>query len=236
VRLSVLPAVLIAGAIAYYWLGLGEHLSFDALARNRERLLDLVAGNPVVSAAVYILVYAAVVALSLPGGALLTLAGGFLFGIMLGTAFTVVAATLGATLLFLIARSTFRELFRARAGGYLRKLEDGFRRDALSYLLFLRLVPLFPFWLVNLVPALLEVPLRIFVIGTFFGIIPGTLVIASVGNGLGAILDQGEKPDLGIIFAPTVLLPLLGLAVLALVPVVYKKFRPVPQPDGKVHG
>jgi uncharacterized membrane protein YdjX (TVP38/TMEM64 family) len=132
---------------------------------------------------------------------------------------------LGATLLFVLARSTFRELFRRKAGGYLSRLERGFKENALSYMLILRLVPLVPFWLVNLVPALLDVSLRIFVTGTFVGIIPGAFVYASVGNGLGAILGLGGKPDLGLIFKPEILLPILGLAALALVPVVYRKIR-----------
>jgi uncharacterized membrane protein YdjX (TVP38/TMEM64 family) len=113
------------------------------------------------------------------------------------------------------------------------KLEDGFRRDALSYLLFLRLVPAFPFWLVNLVPALLGVGLPTFVLGTFLGIIPGTLVYVSVGNGLGAVLDGGGTPDLGIVLTPAVLLPLLGLALLSLVPILVRKVR---RPQEVSHG
>ena len=104
-------------------------------------------------------------------------------------------------------------------------MEAGFRENALSYLLVLRLVPLFPFWLVNLVPAFLGVKLRTYVIGTFFGIIPGTLVYASIGNGLGSVLDQGRTPDLGIIFRVDILVPLIGLAVLALIPVGYKWYQ-----------
>jgi uncharacterized membrane protein YdjX (TVP38/TMEM64 family) len=104
-------------------------------------------------------------------------------------------------------------------------MEAGFRENAMSYLLVLRLVPLFPFWLVNLVPAFLGVPLRTYVIGTFFGIMPGTFVYASVGSGLGAILEAGESPDLGIIFKAEILIPLLGLALLALIPVIYKRIK-----------
>ncbi len=104
-------------------------------------------------------------------------------------------------------------------------MEAGFQKNALNYLLVLRLVPLFPFWLVNLVPAFLGVPLRTYILGTFLGIIPGTFVYASVGNGLGAVFDMGEKPDLGIILSPEVFGPLLGLAALSLVPIAYRKFR-----------
>jgi uncharacterized membrane protein YdjX (TVP38/TMEM64 family) len=102
-------------------------------------------------------------------------------------------------------------------------MEEGFREDALSYLLVLRLVPLFPFFLVNLVPAVLGVPLRTYALGTFFGIIPGTFVYCLVGNGLGAIIDKGGEPDIGKIFEPEILSALIGLALLSLIPVVYKR-------------
>jgi uncharacterized membrane protein YdjX (TVP38/TMEM64 family) len=137
----------------------------------------------------------------------------------------VIAATIGATLLFLAARTALGDVLRAKAGPGLRKLEDGFKRDALSYLLVLRLVPAFPFFLVNLAPAFLGVSLRTYLIGTFFGIMPGTFVFASVGAGLGAVFDRGERPDLSIILSPPVLLPLLALAALALVPVIWNRFK-----------
>jgi uncharacterized membrane protein YdjX (TVP38/TMEM64 family) len=236
IRIIILPTILIAAAGAYYGFGLGEFLSFETLARNREWLLEQVANNRIATLAAFFAVYAGVVALSVPGATILTVTSGFLFGPFLGTIYAVIGATIGAALLFLLARSVFRELFRSWAGKYLERLEDGFKRNALSYLLFLRLVPLVPFWLVNLVPALLDVSLRVFVIGTFFGIIPGTLVYASVGNGLGAILAQGGRPDLGIIFSPEILLPILGLAALALVPAIYRHFRGTPEIQEKKNG
>jgi uncharacterized membrane protein YdjX (TVP38/TMEM64 family) len=222
-RLLPLAALILAAGMVFA-LGLDRYLSFDALAENRARLTAWTQANGVLAIAVYMLVYIAVVALSLPGGVFATLAGGFLFGTLIGGIATVVAATIGACLLFLIARTALGEPLRAKAGPTLRKLEAGFGDNALSYLLVLRLVPLFPFFLVNLAPAFMGVPLRIYAIGTFFGIMPGTFVFASVGAGLGAVFDQGERPDLGIIFAPQVLLPLLGLAALALIPVAYRKF------------
>jgi uncharacterized membrane protein YdjX (TVP38/TMEM64 family) len=235
-RILLLPAILIAAVAVYFGFGLGEFLTFETLASNREWLLRQVTNSELVTVATFIAIYAGAVALSVPGAALLTVTGGFLFGPVHGTVYAVVGATLGATLLFLLARTVFRELFRAWAGKYLARLEDGFKRNALSYLLFLRLVPLVPFWLVNLVPALLDVSLRTFVIGTFFGIIPGTLVYASVGNGLGAILAQGGRPDLGIIFSPEILLPILGIAALSLVPAIYKRFRATPEIQEKKNG
>ena len=123
------------------------------------------------------------------------------------------------------ARTALGDVFRAKAGPFVSKMEDGFRRNALNYLLVLRLIPLFPFWLVNLVPAFLGVSTATYVLGTFVGIIPGTFVYASVGNGLGALIDAGQDPDLRIIFRLDILGPLLGLAALALLPVVYKRMR-----------
>ena len=141
----------------------------------------------------------------------------------------VLAATCGATLIFLAARYAFADYFHAKAGPALHRMEDGFRKNAMSYLLFLRLVPVFPFWLVNLVPALLGVPMRTYIIATFFGIMPGSLVFCWVGSGLGVVLDQGEKPDLGIIFEPAILYPMIGLAILSLIPVIYNRIKSLHQ-------
>jgi uncharacterized membrane protein YdjX (TVP38/TMEM64 family) len=224
----LLPVIVIAAAIALVFaLRLDRYLSFDTLAQHHAWLMAKVEAAPVLAPLVFVAIYAAAAALSLPGAIFLTIASGFLFGYW-GAALSVVGATIGATLLFLAARSALREVLRAKAGDWVRRLEAGFRDNALSYLLVLRLVPLFPFWLVNLVPAFLGVRLSTFVIGTFIGIIPGALVYASVGRGLEHLIAEGEPPDLGIIFEPDILLPLLGLALLALVPVAYKRWRGVP--------
>jgi len=249
-RRALILAVLVVAVVGLMkYFGLFGLLSFETLARNREWLLAEVASLGVAAPLIFILIYAGAVAVSLPGALFLTLAGGFLFGTWLGTLYVVIGATLGATIIFLIAKTALGDALRSRAGPFVKKLEAGFREDALSYLLVLRLVPLFPFWLVNLVPAFLGVKLRAFVIGTFVGIIPGSLVYASVGSGLGAIFESGGTPDLKIILQPRVLLPIVGLAVLAMVPVVYKKLRrppaaatagvvpPVePEPKGGSHG
>lgn len=217
--------VLAAGFAAFFALGLHRYVSFDTLAENRAELLDWVGLHPFVAPLAYILIYLVAVAFSLPGGAVLTVTGGFLFGTALGAAYAVVGATLGATALFMAARTALGDILRAKAGGAIQRMEEGFRRDALSYLLVLRLVPLFPFFLVNLVPAFLEVSVGVFVLATFFGIIPGALVYASVGNGLGAVFDAGDEPDLGILFTPAILLPIIGLAILALIPVAYRYWK-----------
>jgi uncharacterized membrane protein YdjX (TVP38/TMEM64 family) len=222
----ILPiVVLIAGFTAFFAFELDRFVSLEALKENRETLRMLVSDNGIVAILVFGAIYATVIAFSLPGGAIMTLTGGFLFGAIGGGLVVVVGATVGATALFLIARTALGDVLRAKAGPFVSKMEDGFRQNALSYLLVLRLVPLFPFWLVNLVPAFLGVSTTTYIVGTFVGIIPGTFVYASVGNGLGALIDAGQDPDLGIIFRPEILGPLIGLAVLALLPVIYKKIQ-----------
>lgn len=218
-------AILLAGLISFFALDLDQYLGFEALRQHRHWLTGQVAAHPVLAGALFIGVYALVVAFSIPGGAVLTITGGFLFGTLVSTAYVVVGATIGATAVFLAARFALADVLRAKAGPALKRMEAGFRENALNYLLVLRLIPLFPFWLVNLVPAFLGVSLRDYVIGTFVGIIPGTFVYASLGNGLGAILEAGETPDLKIIFSPEILIPIVGLAILALLPVVYKKVK-----------
>lgn len=218
-------AILVAGFVLFFALDLDRFVGFDALHENREWLMSQVDRYGVLAGVVFIAIYAVVIALSIPGGAVLTVTAGFLFGTAWATVCAVIGATLGATAVFLAARTALGDILRAKAGPGLRRMEQGFRENALSYLLVLRLIPLFPFWLVNLVPAFLGVTLRTYVIGTFVGIIPGTFVYASLGNGLGALLDTGERPDLRIIFTPAILIPIAGLAVLALLPVVYKKIK-----------
>lgn len=218
-------AILLLAIVVVLASGLTDYLSFEHLKQNRSRLLDFVDGHPLLAPLLFMAIYAAVIALSIPGGAVLTVAGGFLFGIGLATLYVVVAATVGASLVFLAAKTALGDSLRAKAGPWVRRMEDGFRENALNYLLFLRLIPIFPFWLVNLVPAFLGVPFPTYVIATFLGIIPGTLVYASVGNGLGAVFEAGQSPDLGIIFEPAIILPIIGLAVLAVLPVAYRKIK-----------
>lgn len=224
--------ILAAGLVAFFALGGQRYLSFEVLSENRVALTDYVAANAVLATLIYLGAYIVVVAFSLPGGAVMTLLGGFLFGTWLGGFWVVIGATIGATILFIAAKTALGDMLRRKAGPWVRNMEAGFQENALSYLLVLRLVPLFPFFVVNLVPAFLGVPLRTYVIGTFFGIMPGTFVYASVGNGLGAVFDAGGTPDLGIIFEPEILGPIIGLAVLALIPVVYKRLKARKQTAG----
>ena len=216
--------ILVTGLVAFVVFDLGRFLSFEALRDNREFLTNWVQANGVWAILSYIGIYIVVVAFSLPGAAIMSLTGGFLFGWMAGGLYIVIAATIGATLVFLAAKTALGDYLRAKAGGAIKKMESGFQKNAFSYMLFLRLIPAFPFFLVNLVPAFLGVRLPTYVTATFLGIIPGSFVYASVGNGLGAIFDRGETPNLGIIFEPQILLPIVGLAVLALLPVLYNTF------------
>jgi uncharacterized membrane protein YdjX (TVP38/TMEM64 family) len=223
-RLWPLGALALA-IVAVIVLDLDRFLTFDALREHRETLTAFVADHTALAALTFALVYTAVIALSVPGGAVLTIAGGFMFGSLLGTALVVVAATLGATIVFLIARTALGDPLRARAGPFLKRMEAGFQEDALNYLLVLRLIPLFPFWIVNLVPAFLGVPLRTYVLGTFIGIIPGSFVFASVGAGLGSVLDSGQEFSPASVLTPQIVIALIGLAALALLPVAYRKVK-----------
>jgi uncharacterized membrane protein YdjX (TVP38/TMEM64 family) len=189
-----LPLVVLGAAmVLVFAMGWHKYLSFKTIGLNYEALRVFIGQHIVLSLLLYIAIYVAVVALSLPGGLIMTLSGGLLFGWQLGAPATVVGATIGATVLFLIARSSFGEALAARAGPWLAKLRDGFQENALSYLLFLRLVPAFPFVVVNLAPALLGVPLRTYVLGTFIGIIPGTVAYSYAGSTLGTIVEAQNK-------------------------------------------
>ncbi len=218
-------AALLLALVGLFLFGPDNATLFEALRTHREKLLALVADYAVIAELVYALVYAVAIALSIPGGAMMTIIGGFLFGPLRTTLYVVVAATVGATALFLVARGAVGDRLRARAGPWLAKMEAGFQDNAMSYLLVLRLVPLFPFFVVNLVPAFLGVSLRTYVIATFFGIIPGTFVFALAGGGLGSALDASGDFSISAVLTPEVAAALVGLAALALVPVIYKKFR-----------
>ena len=188
-----LPLVVLAAiAVLVFAMGWHRQLTIDNIAANRDRLQGVIAEHKVLALLAYVTIYAAAVSVSLPGSLLLTLTGGLLFGWFVGGLATVVAATIGATIIFLVAKTALGESLAGRAGPAIAKLRDGFQRNALSYLLFLRLVPAFPFFLVNLAPALLGVPLRTYVVGTFFGIITGTFAFASAGAGLDGVIASAK--------------------------------------------
>lgn len=242
----ILPLVVLAGVAALVFSqGWHKYLTLEQIAENRDLLKDYIEQNYLFTLLAYMGIYIVVVALSLPGGVFLTLTGGFLFGWLVGGAATVVAATLGATIIFLIAKTSFGEPLAARAGPWLGKLRAGFQENALNYLLFLRLVPLFPFWLVNLAPALLGVGLGTYAIGTFFGIIPGTFAFAFAGVGLDSVIEAQRAAyeaclqrqtasavqtcefalDPAALLTTELLIAFAALGVVALIPVILKKFR-----------
>jgi uncharacterized membrane protein YdjX (TVP38/TMEM64 family) len=218
-------AILLLGLAAFFALGLNHQLSFETLSRNEAEITAWVAANQALAEIAFVAALTSVVAFSLPAAALMTAASGFLFGVWLGAALSVVGATLGAIALFTAARSAFYDLFHARAGAALPRLEEGFRRDGFSYVLFLRFVPIFPAWLVTIVAALLGMDPRRFVLATLLGSIPGSIVFSSIGADFGLLFKNGQTPDLGAVFQLWTFLPLLGLAILSLLPVLYRRWR-----------
>ncbi len=238
-------AAIVALMVLVFAMGWHRYLSFQTIGTNYEALTTFIAANLAGAILLYVVLYVAVVALSLPGGLVMTVMGGLLFGWVLGAISTVVGATVGATLLFLIAKSSLGEAFAAKAGPWLGKLREGFKENALSYLLFLRLVPVFPFWLVNLAPALLGVPLRTYVIGTAIGIIPGTIAFSVAGAGLGSVVEaQNERYaaclaqnpadpqtacpyviDTSALITNELILAFVLLGIVALIPVIYKRWN-----------
>ena len=213
----------VAVLLALRFTGVGDFLSLDTLARHRATLTGWASANPWLSALAYLGLYTAAAAFALPGAGVLTLAGGFLFGAVLGTGLTVLGATMGATLLFLFASRVFGADALQKLGPRAEGLATGIRANAWSYLLVLRLVPLFPFFLVNLVPAFVGVPLVVFVATTALGIIPGTAVFSLSGAGLGRVLDAGGTPSLSGILTPEIIAALCGLAALALLAIPLRK-------------
>ncbi len=221
-----LPLALLAGIAAAIWsLGLKDYLTFEALRENRALLLQFVEDQAALAVIVFIIAYAVSTAVSLPGGAFLSVIGGFLFGTAFGGLWTLIGATIGATAIFLVAKTALGDLLRARAGPFFHRMEAGFQENAFSYLLVLRLIPLFPFFVVNLVPAFLGMRLAPYFLATAIGIIPGTFVYATVGAGLGSIFDSGDAFTTEGILTPEIVTALIGLAVLSLLPVIYKKLK-----------
>ncbi len=222
------PIALIALAALVGAVTLRDWISFDMLAENRDRLVAFRDAHYVTAVATFVLVYAALVALSLPGALIATLTGGFLFSTFPGVVYNVAGATIGAVAIFVAAKWGFGQRLAARmnAGdGMVRRIKQGLDENQWSMLFLIRLVPAVPFVVANLVPAFVGVPLWRYAVATLLGIVPGALVYTSVGAGLGEVFARGERPDLGIIFAPEVLLPILGLCLLAALPVILKVAR-----------
>lgn len=210
--------VLAAAIFAFFYFDLEQYLSLDALKNNRDALLAYTDTHYATAVAMFIGLYALQTAFSLPGAAIFTLAGGFLFGSFVGTFFVNIAATTGATLAFLAARYLLRDWVERQFGNRLAPIQEGFAKNAFSYLMTLRLIPIFPFFIVNLVSGLTRVNVGAYVLATALGIIPGSFVYANAGRQLGSINSLGE------IASPRVLGAFALLVLLSLVPILYKKF------------
>lgn len=214
----VLVVMLVAAVVVAHFSGLTDILSPEAVLAKRQALQDLVSSHPVLAPLTFALTYMAVAALSLPVAALLSLLGGFLFGVWLGTVLVLSSATAGALMVFLIARSAFGEPLRRRAGPLYARIADNMRENAFGYLLFMRLVPLFPFFLVNLVSALFDMKVRQFVLATFLGMAPATLIYVNFGRQIGNVTGVRS------LMSPSVLIALTGLGLLVLAPVAYRQW------------
>ncbi len=230
-RLNVrrmLPLLLILAVAAAVFALFRDHLSWQSLAENRGALLEWRDANYATLSVLFMLCYAAIVAFSLPGATAATLAGGFLFGLFPGVVYNVTAATAGAVIIFLAARMGLGDYLSSKidaSSGAVKRMKDGLRENEISVLFLLRLVPAVPFFAANLIPALVGVRLRNFVLTTALGIIPGGAVYTWVGTGLGAAVESGESPDLGIIWQWNILGPLLALCALAALPILIKAVR-----------
>jgi uncharacterized membrane protein YdjX (TVP38/TMEM64 family) len=220
-----LPLLLIlAGLAAAFALGLNKYLSFEALREQRAGLAAFVAAQPALAAVLFVGAYMLFTMMMLPGALWLTVGGGFLFGLGGGAALTVTGATLGASSLFLAARSALGEPLRRRAGPFLKRLEAGFQDNPFSYMLTMRFLPIVPFPVANIAPALFGAKLRDFIITTVLGIIPGVIAYTLIGSGLGAAFDSGRAPDIAGFVRP--LLPaFFALAAISLAPVLIKRLR-----------
>jgi uncharacterized membrane protein YdjX (TVP38/TMEM64 family) len=219
-RKIALATVMLGGLASFFVLGGHRYLTIEQLKANRAFLHDFTERHFVTMFALAFLVYLVATALSFPGGILMSFAVGFLFGRWAGTLLVVVAATIGATLAFLSARYLFADAVRRRMGPRLTRLARGFEEDAFSYILFTRLVPAFPFWLMNLVPALTPVSVRTFFFATMIGILPGSFVFVNVGESLASIHSASD------ILSGQTLMALALLGVLSLAPIAWKRLRP----------
>jgi uncharacterized membrane protein YdjX (TVP38/TMEM64 family) len=222
--LRVLPLFLVIVATLVFWAsGVAGELSWTGLARHQLALLEWVAAHPLLAAGCYVLTYAASTLLSLPAGLVLSTVGGLLFGAVAGAALAVVGATAGATLLFLVARSALGETLVRIGSPRSLTLRDRLHRDGFRYLLAIRLVPLFPFWLINLAAALCGMRLSAYVAATALGIVPVTAILAWTGAGLRGVLAAGGQPDLSVLVSLPVLAPLLALAALSVTPLLWRR-------------
>jgi len=224
--LRIVPlALIIILMLMVYIFDVAKYFMFDELKQQHQMLKEFVSVHPYSAPILFILIYIISIALSLPGAALLSIIAGFLFPQPLSVIYVISGATIGAVLIFLAAKTALGDSLRMRAGDLLNNMQEGFKEDAASYMLFLRIVPLFPFWLVNIAAAFFGVSLRIFALTTFIGIIPGAFVFTQAGAGLGSILETKGELSISAIFTTDIKIALIALAIFALIPVVIKKIK-----------
>jgi uncharacterized membrane protein YdjX (TVP38/TMEM64 family) len=222
IRKYALPVTLVSGLILFFVTGTHKLVSWETISNNYSLLKQFANDQVLTSYAMFLLFYVIVVAFSLPIALPLTLTGGALLGWPAGIVI-IFAATMGAGIVFMAARTVFSDALRDKAGPFIARLESGFNENAFNYLLALRLIPAAPFWVVNIIPGLTKMKLSSFLLATFIGIIPGTMVFVSVGRGFDTILASGQTPDLSVLSSPSILIALGGLGALALMPVIYKR-------------
>lgn len=213
--LGVIVALLVAGYLA----GLHSYFSFDALAENKATLDSFVQNNLLLAMGIYLIIYIIAVSLSFPGASFLTIAGGAIFGWFIGGTLTIIGATIGASIIFLVAKTTLGDFLAEKAGPRMAKLRDGFQKDAFNYLLTLRLAPVVPFWITNLAPAFFGMDLARYALATFLGIIPGTYAYSFIGEQVGTSFNHDSS------IVTNVTLGLAALALASLIPLIVKFVR-----------
>ena len=230
-RLSRFAPILViaAGLALAYWLGLVEYISLEALAEHRDALLARVSENFWLAALIYFVTYVVAVALSIPAASLLTIFGGFLFGWFIAGTLTAFGATIGATVIYLAARSAIGDFLKRKAGPGVNKLADGFRENAFGFLFVLRLAPVFPFFIINIAPALFNVPVRTYVVATFLGILPGTYAYAYLGQGVDSVIlsarEAGVDVSVSDLVTTEITIAFAALAAVAAIPFIIGKLR-----------
>lgn len=226
-------AIIVAGLAFGYMKGWHEYLSLSMLVESRDMLRSFVEDNLLLAAAGYMLIYVAAVAFSFPGASLLTIGGGFMFGWLIGGILTAIAAPIGASIIYLVAKSAVGDflvdMMKQNAGRRIKQLAEGFEEDAFNYLLTIRLAPVFPFWVINIAPAIFNVPLRTYFTATAIGILPGTFAYAFLGEGIDSVIAAqeaaGDDLSVGDLVTPEITAAFIILALVALIPTVVKKVR-----------
>lgn len=209
--------------LVFFYFHLDQYLNFNFLHNCRVELLQWTQGHPLLAPLTFIAIYISTIAIAVPSTLVLTLTSGFLFGAW-GAFYVIISATIGASLLFFAVKIAFNDWLNPKTNRWLVLMKEGFQQNAFSYLLTLRLIPIFPFFIVNIVSGLLNIKTKTFILATLIGCTPGTIIYVMIGNSLGRLFDQNQKPSLDILFNPPIFLPLVGLACLSFLPILYQRY------------